>query len=188
MHAGTTARLYRVPIHRTIRIVLQPSDVIVLFAVICEDSEWTLRSLASRLGVQHSKIQRALDRLAVAGLYDMDRRQVIPHAAEEFIEHALKYLQPVRMGPVVRGVPTAWAAPPLNAEIASSDLPPVWPDAQGTARGQAVEPLDQSLPRLTGSWPEVAELAALTDALRLGDARSRDAALNHLRSRIRAHT
>jgi DNA-binding transcriptional MocR family regulator len=161
---------------------------LILFALMNEREEWTLRSLADRLGVQHSKVQRALERLSEAGLYDPSRRQVIPHAAEEFVEHALKYLHPVREGAVVRGVPTAWAAAPLKNEIASDDLPPVWPDPASKVRGQAVEPLDESLPRLAGNWPEVAELAALADALRLGDARSRAAARRHLRERLHARS
>ena len=164
--------------------MLQPSDIVVLFALMSEHDSWTLRSLADRLGVQHSKVQRALDRLAEAGLYDPGRRQVIPHAAEEFIEHALRYLHPAREGAVVRGVPTAWGAAPLKSEISSGDLPPVWPDARSKVRGQAVEPLDDSLPSLVRRWPEVAELAALADALRLGDARSRAAAQKHLRKRL----
>lgn len=168
--------------------MLQPSDVVVLFALMSQHDSWTLRSLADRLGVQHSKIQRALDRLAEAGLYDPDRRQVIPHAAEEFVEHALRYLHPAREGPVVRGVPTAWAASPLRGEIVSDDLPPVWPDPEGNVRGQAVKPLDGRLPALARDWPEVAELAALADALRLGDARSRAAAQRHLHERFTARS
>ncbi len=168
--------------------MLQPSDVMVLFALLSEDASWTLRSLAERLGVQHSKVQRALGRLEEAGLYDARRRQVVSHAAEEFVVHALPYLHPAREGPVVRGVPTAWAAPPLSDEIASADLPPVWPDPMGAVRGQAVTPLDERLPALVQEWPEVAELAALADAARLGDARSRAAARRHLRERFAARS
>ena len=169
--------------------MVQSADIVVLFALINESEGWTLRSLAERLGVQHSKVQRALERLAEAGLYDSDRRQVIPHAAEEFVEHALRYLHPAREGPVVRGVPTAWAASPLKSEIVSGDdLPPVWPDPTSKIRGHAVEPLDGSLLRLAQEWPAVAELAALADALRLGDARSRAAAKKHLHERIYARS
>ncbi len=150
------------------------------------DDEWTLRSLALRLGVKHSKVQRALDRLANAVLYDPMRRQAIPHATEEFLLHALKYLHPIREGAVSRGIPTAWAAAPLRDEIAATgDTPPVWPDPRGSVRGHAVEPLDESLLALQASWPELAELAALLDALRLGDARVREAAERHLRERLR---
>jgi len=149
--------------------------------------DWTLRSLAGRLGVQHSKVQRGVDRLERAGLYDGRRRQVIPHAADEFFVHALKYLCPIAEGAPTRGVATAWAAAPLRGEIAASDdLPPVWPDPLGTVRGLAVPPLDEALPRLMSSWPEVAELAALLDALRLGDARVREAATRLLHERLLA--
>jgi DNA-binding transcriptional MocR family regulator len=168
--------------------VLQASDAVVLFALVNESEGWTLRSLAQRLGVQHSKVQRALERLADAGLYDADRRQVIPHAATEFVEHGLRYLHTAREGPLVRGVPTAWAAPPLKDEIASNGLPPVWPDPRGNVRGPEVRPLDESLPRLAKTWPEVAELAAIADALRLGDSRSRASAQKHLRERMRARS
>lgn len=165
--------------------MLQPADVLVLVALHRVEPGWTLRSLAERLGVQHSKVQRAVDRLERAGLYDARRRQVIPHAADEFFFHALKYLHPIAEGAPTRGVPTAWAAEPLSREIAApGDLPPVWPDPLGTVRGLAVAPLDDSLPRLMTSWPEVAELAALLDALRLGDARVRDAAKRLLQQRL----
>lgn len=166
--------------------MLQRPDVVVLFALASAEDGWTLRSLADRLGVGHSKVQRALDRLAEAGLYDPTRRRVIAHAAQEFIEHGLRYLHPARPGAVVRGVPTAWAAAPLSHEISSGDLPPVWPDPTASVRGQSVEPLDPSLPELVRRWPEVAELAALADALRLGDARSRAAAQRQLAHRLGA--
>jgi len=164
--------------------MIQGSDVVVLFALMSAEPGWTLRSIGDRLGVQHSKVQRALERLGEAGLYDEQRRRVIPSTAEEFLTHGLKYLHPIQEGPLTRGVPTAWAAAPLSFEIASGDQPPVWPDPRGTVRGPAVQPLDARLPALSSSWPEVAELASLADALRLGDSRVRDAAAGHLHDRL----
>ena len=164
--------------------MLRPSDVVVLFALLNVDAAWTLRSVADRLGVKHSKVQRALERLADSGLYDAQRRVVPRQAASEFVLHALRFMHPIREGAIVRGVPTAWAAAPLRDEIAAGDTPPVWPSATGTVRGAAIEPLDPVLPALSSSWPEVAELAALCDALRIGDARSRNAAARHLRERL----
>lgn len=166
--------------------MIKPADVVVLFALSVAPNGWTLRSLATRLGVQHSKVQRALARLERAGLYDARRREVVPHAADEFVLHALKYLHPIAEGPMVRGVPTAWAAQPLRGEILASEPSPVWPDPHGTIRGPAVEPLDAVLPQLVERWPEVAELAALADALRIGDARVREAARRHLHARLGA--
>lgn len=168
--------------------MVRSADVVVLFAVSQEEGEWTLRSLAHHLGVKHSRVQRALDRLERVNLYDAARRQIVPHAAEEFVIHALPYLHPADIGPITRGVPTAWAAAPLDREIVSDDLPPVWPDPMGRIRGQAVEPLDARLPALAEKWPEVAELAALSDAIRIGDARSRAAAKHHLHERLTARS
>lgn len=158
-----------------------------MFAVVAEREPWTIRSLAERLGVPHAKVQRGLDRLAAAGIYDPRRQRVVSSAAQEFVLHALRYLHPVREGPIARGVPTAWGALPLRDELTGGDeAPPVWPSARGSVRGSSVEPLDPSLPALVKSWPEVAELAALADGLRLGDARTRKAAAAHLRGRLGA--
>jgi len=167
--------------------VVRPADVLILFAVVAERGPWTIRSLAERLGVPHAKVQRGLDRLATVGIYDPTRRRVVASAAQEFVLHALRYVHPVVEGPLARGVPTAWGALPLRDELtAGDDAPPVWASARGSVRGPSVEPLDPSLPALVASWPEVAELAALADGLRLGDARTRKAAAGHLRERLAA--
>lgn len=167
--------------------MVRPSDVVVLLALLHADCDWTLRSVGDALGVKHSKVQRAIERLQRAGLYDPRPRRIVPHRAEEFLLHALKYLDPLEEGPPARGVPTAWAAAPLRDEIAPpDDLPPVWPDPHGDVRGLSVRPLDPVLPRLAAAWPEVAEMAALLDALRLGDTRSRRAAELHLSTRLAA--
>jgi DNA-binding transcriptional MocR family regulator len=153
--------------------------VLVLLALYSVEDDWTLRSVAERLGVKHSKVQRALDRLERAGLYDARRRRPVRAATEEFLFHALRYLHPLTEGPIVRGVPTAWGAEPLRSEISTNEAPPVWPHPAGTVRGPAIEPLDECLPSLIERWPEVAARAALVDALRIGDARTREAAAGH---------
>lgn len=168
--------------------MVRPADVVVLFALMGGPGEsWTIRSLAHRLGVPHPKVQRALERLARAGLYDAHRRRLVLSAVEEFLVHALKYLDPIEEGPLARGLPTAWAAEPLRGMFADSDeAPPVWPYAYGTVRGPSVQPLDEVLPSLIKRWPEVAELAALADAVRLRDRRARELAIGLLHDRIEA--
>jgi DNA-binding transcriptional MocR family regulator len=164
--------------------MLQPSDVLILLALYAVDADWTLRSVAERLGVKHSKVQRALERLEHAGLYDAPRRKPIPAATEEFLIHALRYLHPLEEGPVVRGFPTAWGAEPLRREISSEEPPPVWPHPAGPVRGPAVEPLDERLPALLDVWPELVSWATLADALRVGDARTRAVAADHFRTML----
>ena len=48
--------------------------------------------------------------------------------ADEFLAHGLRYVFPARFKGESRGVPTAWAAPPLQALLTATDAPaPVWP-------------------------------------------------------------
>jgi hypothetical protein len=47
-------------------------------------------------------------------------------ALEEFLVHGLKYAFPAEHGEVTRGIPTSYAAEPLESEVSmSNDLPPV---------------------------------------------------------------
>lgn len=86
---------------------------------------------------------------------------------------------------MVRGVPTAHSAPPLDAHFRQgAELPLVWPDAEGTHRGQAVEPLYTTVPAVARCNPRLHELLALVDALRCGGARERELALQELERRI----
>ncbi|MGH7485861.1 MAG: hypothetical protein ACRD2I_21045 [Vicinamibacterales bacterium] len=57
----------------------------------------------------------------------------------------MKYAFPARRGETTRGMPTAYAAPPLNNQIADNgDLAPVWPNAEGDTRGVTLEPLHKA--------------------------------------------
>lgn len=83
-----------------------------------------------------------------------------------------------------RGIPTAHAAPPLNAVILSADAPPVWPHARGTVRGEAFEPLYPSAPDAALANPALYELLTLLDAVRGGAARERKLAATALEKRL----
>jgi hypothetical protein len=158
--------------------MVKKSDVYVLAGLLAERGEWTYRSLAERLDVPHPVIQRALARAQEADLYSGERREVhVPHF-EEFAIHALRFVAPAQLGRLVPGVPAAWAAKPMVGAIRSSgdEPPPVWPDAKGKVRGQAIEPLHPAAPKAVGDWAELGEILALLDSLRAGDARVRQVA------------
>lgn len=164
------------------------ADIFVLAGLLAtRQDEWTYRALADRLWVPHSVVQRAIARAKAAGLYDPERRAVHLPNFEEFAEHALRFLAPAELGPMVPGVPAAWAAPPMAAAIRSpgEDLPPVWPYARGRVRGQAMEPLHPAAPEAAESWPELAEILAILDSLRAGDVRIRKTAAEMLSKRLR---
>jgi hypothetical protein len=86
---------------------------------------------------------------------------------------------------MTRGVPTAYAAPPLADKIVlGNDPPPVWPDKEGTVRGMTFQPLYPTVPQAASRNPEFYELLALTDALRGGNARERALAMKEIERRI----
>jgi hypothetical protein len=164
--------------------VLKGQDIVVLLQLVVSGRA-PVRAIAESLGYDVGGTHRALQRLREAGLYD--GRRVRLGSAEEFLIHGVPYVFPARRGGETRGVPTAWAAPPLVGELApTSELPPVWPHAEGRERGLALEPLHPIAPGAALRDPALWERLALVDALRAGDARARRLAASELRERLRA--
>jgi hypothetical protein len=119
-------------------------------------------------------------------LADTHNGRPILRAVEEFLIHAVKYVFPAERGEATRGLPTAYAAAPLNAQIlGSGDPPPVWPDPEGEIRGLGFEPLCKCVPKAARRDSVLYELLALVDALRDGRARERRIAERELSARLR---
>jgi len=70
--------------------------------------------------------------------------------------------------------------------VSATELPYVWPDPEGTVRGLAVKPLHESAPSVARRDKYFYELLALTDAIRVGQARVRGLAEAELRQRLEA--
>ncbi len=128
-----------------------------------------------------------LERAKRARLIDGSKKNIIWPSLLEFVLHGLKYVYPAEPGALCRGVPTAHSAPPLSRKIVSEDDEHyVWPSGHGTVRGQAIEPLYESVPLAAGKDPRLHELLSLVDALRVGRARERQIAGEELKSRLHA--
>lgn len=168
--------------------MLKGEDIVLLLKLSSQEPQWTVRTLERETTIPRSVVQRALKRLWQAGLFDPRRRVVNMSQAEEFVIHGLRYVFPGTVGGESRGVPTAWAAPPLADLIADGPnaLPPVWPDPHGSVRGLALEPVHASVVQAANRDPALGEQLALVDALRIGDARIRELAADQLRSRLGA--
>ena len=67
---------------------------------------------------------------------------------------------------------------------AGTEPPLVWPDPEGSARGQSIEPLYKSVPRAARNNQRLYESLALVDALRCGSTRDRRLAMRELELRI----
>jgi DNA-binding transcriptional MocR family regulator len=170
--------------------VLKGEDIVLLLKLSDSPPEWTVRTLADETSIPRSVVHRAIKRLAKAGLFDERRRRVNASQAEEFLVHGLRYVFPAVLEGESRGIPTAWAAEPLAARIASppGDLPPVWPDSRAEGRGFALRPLHDAVPEAARRDPQLGQSLALVDALRLGDARTRGVAAELLSKRLAGHS
>lgn len=145
------------------------------------EPDWTFGQVAAELDLSASGVHRSLERADQAGLYDARRRKVNRAGLLELLAHGARYVFPaVRQGDA-RGIPTAWAAPPLVSRLSSSQQAvPVWPYAQGEVRGIGLEPLHPRVPKAVSRDRRLGESLALFDAIRIGNARERGLAIEEL--------
>jgi DNA-binding Lrp family transcriptional regulator len=165
--------------------VLKPQDIIVALRLLDAPlGERAFPKLAEALGISASEVHAAVKRAVRSGLVDGAGRTVRKEALREFLVHGLRYVFPAEWSGVTRGVPTSYAAPPLKAQFAEGDMPPVWPHPEGTARGEGLAPLYRSAPRAALRDPLLYEWLALVDAVRAGRARERKLATQEIERRL----
>lgn len=144
------------------------------------NEDWTVRGLEESIGISKTQVGQSLRRCSDVGLTRADRRtgrlRANSRALRGIIVHAFKYVFPASRGPLVRGIPTTYAAPVLAGKLLSgAEYPDVWEDGQGTTLGQSVEPLHRTVPYAVRRDPDLYAMLALVDAIRLG--RERESAL-----------
>lgn len=159
---------------------LKPQDVLVLLRLALRgQADWSYPKIAAEIGMSASEVHAAVRRAVVAKLAVASEPKGFRVQCQnllEFLVHGVKYAFPAVRGPSTRGHPTAHAAPALRGKIVNGDgLPPVWPDPEGTARGESFSPLyaAPSVLRAIVADPVMYEAAALVDAIRGGSARER---------------
>ncbi len=172
-------------------MVLKPQDVFVVLKLVALASpRWSYVQLANELFMSASEINAGIRRAIQARLVapaesKKQSPRPIRKALEEFLTHGVKYAYPPDRGELTRGMPTAYAAPPLDSKFwPASEPPPVWPDPEGQVRGYSFSPLYKSVPKAAAVDPKLYELLALVDAIRDGRARDKELAAKELHSRL----
>ena len=165
---------------------LKPQDIAALLAAqLRADGGWSYQSLATEMRVSSSYLHASLGRAEAAGLFRGDAKRVNVPAFLSVLEHALRWVYYPELGALVRGVPTAHAAPPLDGLVQGAVANPVvWPSPTGTMRGQALEPLYPHAAKLPESAADIYQALALVDAVRLGRRRDAALAMNQLSLRL----
>ena len=176
--------------NRIMTMTLKPQDVVILLKLCGYTSQIrpSYAIIASELSMSPSEIHSAVKRLILSRLVNGSEmgEQVNLTAAEEFLIHGVKYSFPEERGGMTRGIPTSYAAEPLNRLIKAGDEPiPVWACSNGTARGIAVVPLYKTVPKAALRDSILYERLALIDAIRGGRARERNLAEKELKNSLR---
>jgi len=169
---------------------LKPQDVLVaLKFVSCHGQSWTYAQLAVALDMSPSQVHAAVKRGIAVELIAQFNGGAQPQWRNlaEFLVHGLRYVFVAERGEMTRGIPTAYAAPPLNDLLqAGAGPPPVWPHGDGDVRGVAFSPLFRSAPEAARQDCMLYELLALVDGIRGGRTRERQLASQELNRRLEA--
>jgi len=163
--------------------MLKPQDFLVLLKLL-HFGYTSHAQLAASLGMSASEVHAGLKRLKHSRLVKADG-EPIRSAVRDVLRYGVPYFLPPERGELTRGLPTAYAASPLNSLIVQGDdPPPVWPDPEGPVRGQAFTPLYRSVPFAARQDPQLYEWLALVDALRGGSTRERQLATKLVEERL----
>ena len=166
---------------------MRPQDVVILLKLsTIKSDKWRMQDIASSLKISASEVTESLQRSNQARLVSDNKRTIYVASLLEFLVYGLKYVFPAIPGSVVRGIPTAHSAPPLNHTIVASTTDNyVWADSKGTMRGQAIVPLYKTVPKIAMEDHALYELLALVDAIMVGKAREVKIAIEELEKRIK---
>ncbi len=164
--------------------IMSPQDIVILMKIVVYGNlQWYQKPLAESLGISQSEVSKSLNRSKYAGLLDPEGKTVMKMALIEFLQYGLRYVFPLKPGPVVRGIPTAHSATPLKEQIKSTE-DYVWPYSKGILRGHSIVPLYPSVPEAALKDKKLYELLALVDALRVGRAREKEIAIFEIKKRF----
>lgn len=168
---------------------LKEHDIVVILKLVSVgERRWSYPSLAEELSMSPSGVYGSVKRALECKLLEPEKKHPRRAALEEFLVHGVKYVFPPQRGGLTRGMPTGYAAPPLNTQIAQSTAhPPVWPYAKGAVRGYAFTPLHRGVPAAAEKDVLLYELLALVDAIRGGRAREASIAVEEIKKRLKLH-
>lgn len=165
---------------------MKAQDILVvlkLLSKLISNQSWSQRGLSNELGISVGEINASLKRNQKSGFLDAELMPV-KYAIKEFLLHGFKYCFPAEIGQPTRGIKTAYAAPFIAEQFASQELPPVWPDPDGSERGIEFKPLYKSVPFAIKNDPQLYRFLALLDILRSGRKREINIAQELLKNEI----
>lgn len=166
--------------------MLKPQDILVLIRLLIarkRQEAVTYPQLSLWTGLSASETHAAVRRGMACGLLTGIQANgagafpwsPAPAACLEFLLHGLKYVFPLEIGAVQRGIPTGTSAPGMNEgtqSVLEGDTW-VWPHAEGTEKGIGITPLYRTVPQVVRSDEMLHQALAALDLLRCASHRPR---------------
>jgi len=163
---------------------MRPQDVVVLLKIILlDDKFWQYKDLAKELFLSPAEISLSLQRSAVAGLVNSEKRKVHRQTFLEFLQFGLHVVFPVIPGGIVNGLYTAHSHPFMK-QFFTSEAAYVWPDVMGKDRGQSILPLYKDVVKAALQDEDLYKMLALLDIVRVGKMRELKIAIKELKISI----
>ncbi len=165
---------------------MRPQDIAVLLKIVISPSNWMNKDIAEALFLSPAEVSYSLQRSALAGLTDPSKRKIMKKTFLEFIRYGLPYVFPAIKGSIAAGVLTAFSSPVISKHFMTnkSSETVVWAYPEGEARGESIIPLYPNAVKAALKDPELYDLFALVDTLRLGKVREKEIALNLLKEKF----
>ena len=169
-------------------MVLKPQDIFTVLKLIAiGKADWSYARLAVDLDMSTSEVHAAIKRALHARLAVQYKSGIRPNIQNihEFLIHGIRYVFIPERGEITRGVPTIHGASFMAEMLVSSGgPPPVWPDQEGSVRGESFSPLYRSAPSASRKDDQLYELLVLVDALRAGNTREHKIAVSEIQKRF----
>ena len=160
---------------------MKPQDILVVLMLLSiRKDEWTQAQIADSLMISKAEMSQIFARLRTCGFLDLSKTHLQKLAIREFLIHGLKYVFPAKPGTKVRGIATAFSAPPIQKHITGNGDIYVWKSAKGNRRGIEIKPLYKTVPKIVNHLPGLYELLVITDTLRIGKVREVEIAISEL--------
>ena len=164
---------------------MRPQDIVILLKMLtADDEQLSFATIAHCLQISIGEVSKAMERNVVAGFTSSNKTEINKLALREFLIYGLKYVFPPQVGYSARGVATAHSAPPVNQFIANGSEHYVWAYYKGTKRGNSIVPLYAQIPKIVTAQPDLYELLAIIDTIRVGKKREVEIAINELDKRL----
>lgn len=164
MHRGM--RPHDIPILMKIAVKQSESQIAVIF------NDWLMKDLAHEMYISASEISESLNRSAIAELISRDKQTLLKENIYNFVVHGMRFVFPQKPGRLAKGIPTAFSNPSLINQFQPYTTI-VWAHFDGPTEGESIEPLHRNLPRACLRDPELHNLVALCDTLRIGREKER---------------